>query len=101
MNNRDSVQTLPWDWLIPKSLVGWTLEDYYNSQDHHYGVRCSDLDQIQPTDARWQGRLDSLLSRRLRKVLEVSDKTQSAMELQTNRGEKGSLFELLHNPDIQ
>jgi len=90
----------PFNWLIPPELIGFTLEDYYNSQDHHYGVRCSTLDQIQESDTGWQGRLDTLLSRRLRKVPKMFDETQSAMELPSNRREKGSLFELLCNTDI-
>lgn len=29
---------LPFSWEIPQNLIGWTLEDYNNSIEHHYGV---------------------------------------------------------------
>jgi len=98
----NEIEGIPWTWLIPKSLVPrFNLEDVYNSNHHHYGVRCSTLDQIQPADTGWERGLDILLSRRLRKVHKVSDEKESSMELSTNGGEKGSLFFLLHNPDVQ
>jgi len=89
------------NWLIPPDIVAksWNLEDIYNSNDHHYGVRQSHYCQIQ--DTKVQERQTSVyLSRRLRKVLALSAKTKEAMELQDNRAPADKLFELLRDSYI-
>lgn len=80
------VEQLPWDWKIPGALLSWNEDDFSRSIEHHYGVRFTTIYPLQPTLTGWERGLDSLLSRRLRKVLTLFEEAQKPVEFQDDRG---------------
>jgi len=95
-----AIGSMDWAWVIPQAFIHFTLEDFYNSQDHHYGVRCSPFDQIQPSDTEFFGRLDLLLSSRLRKMPPLPNQTQGPMVVQDGRGDETKQLSIFHNLDL-
>lgn len=89
--SEEEIGGIPWDWKIPPVLLKWNLEDWYVSIEHHYGVRCTDFDKIQGAYPTRDWRMDVLLSRRLREVLKVLNKTKGTMEL-SDDGRKACVF---------
>lgn len=89
-----------YQWIIPKELLGFNLEDWYNSNERHYDVRYAHYDKLQNAEGESGRRYGVHLSRRLRKVSKLLKEKEKAMELQVIPGEAGSLFKLLCNLDI-
>lgn len=81
---------LDWGWGIPRPLLtGFNLEDYYNSIDWHYGMRCSPFDQVQKPDLRQRDKeLDKSLSGRMRKVLTLFEEAEKRLVVSVDGGTK-------------
>jgi len=97
--NSDGIELIPWGWVIPASLVQFTLEDIINSNNHHYDVYVPENHMVQTTqEDRRELRPD--LSRRLRKVSKLLEEKKVSLELQNERRNEGGLFGLLRNSDV-
>lgn len=99
-------------WVIPRELITLTQEQVYESQDWHYGMRCSDTDKLQGTEvieagsARWREQdnfecsVELCIRSRLRKMSSLSEKKEKPMVFSNGTGNEGSIFKLLRNPYV-
>jgi len=95
----NGIELIPWGWVIPASLVQFTLEDHLNSNFHHYGVYVPENHLVQTTEEN-TGQLRPDLSRRLRKVSQLLEEKKITLGVQDAGRINGSLFSLLCNPDV-